>query len=92
MLVLVGNKVDLSQQRVVSFEQAQELATTLSVEYFETSAKDNTNVTQTVEHLVDSISDSMAATVEKNPHLLPRGVKPRKLEVEGDKAASGCAC
>ena len=92
VLVLVGNKVDLSQQRVMSFEQAKELATSLGVEYFETSAKDNTNVTQTIEHLVDSISDTMAATIEKNPDLIPRGVKPRQVESDGNQKKSDCGC
>ncbi len=92
VLVLVGNKVDLSQQRVVSFEQAKELATSLGVEYFETSAKENTNIIQTVEHLVDCISDTMAATIEKNPDLIPRGVKPRQVQENGDDRKSACGC
>lgn len=92
VLVLVGNKVDLSSARVVSYDQAKELAASLGVEYFETSAKENTNITQTFEHLVDLISDTMAATIEKNPDLVPRGVKPKQLESGEKKEGGGCGC
>lgn len=92
VLVLVGNKVDLSSTRVVSYDQAKDFAGSMGVEYFETSAKDNTNITQTFEHLVDLISDTMAATIEKNPDLVPRGVKPKPLESGEKKEGSGCGC
>ena len=42
--VLVANKTDLKQRRVVSMKQGKELASTHGLEYFETSAKQNQNV------------------------------------------------
>ena len=41
-VILVGNKSDLD--RAVRKDEAEELATQYSVQYYETSAKDNTNV------------------------------------------------
>ncbi len=43
-MVLVGNKLDMAQNRQVSNEEAKELANKYELRYFETSAKDNTNV------------------------------------------------
>uniref|UniRef100_A0A6B2LLG8 GTP-binding protein n=1 Tax=Arcella intermedia TaxID=1963864 RepID=A0A6B2LLG8_9EUKA len=52
---LVGNKVDLIEERVVSFQEGQSLANQYQVPYFETSTKDGTNVEQLFESLTLSI-------------------------------------
>jgi Ras-related protein Rab-8A len=43
--VLVGNKSD-SPKRAVSYEEGRKLAADLGVGFFETSAKENNNVTE----------------------------------------------
>ena len=43
-MVLIGNKSDLEEQRVITKEEGEELAEELRIEFFETSAKDGTNV------------------------------------------------
>lgn len=43
-ILLVGNKSDLSDQRTVSFKEAQELAKYLNTKYIECSAKNNENL------------------------------------------------
>ncbi len=43
-VILVGNKCDMEDDRVVSFEKGKQLADSLGMEFFETSAKDNINV------------------------------------------------
>ncbi|MEM2906853.1 MAG: hypothetical protein QW739_02100, partial [Candidatus Odinarchaeota archaeon] len=45
-VVLLGNKVDVEDQREVSSEQCSLLAKKLGCEYFETSAKTGKNVDQ----------------------------------------------
>lgn len=42
--LLVGNKSDLTAKRAVSFEQGQEFAKSMGIEFVETSAKNSTNV------------------------------------------------
>lgn len=42
--LLVGNKSDLASKRAVSFEQGQEFASSLGIDFVETSAKNSTNV------------------------------------------------
>eukprot|EP01036_Dinobryon_divergens_P029878 gene29878-39046_t len=42
--ILVGNKSDVPEKRVVSFEEGEALAKTYNIQFFETSAKQNVNV------------------------------------------------
>jgi len=90
-VVLVGNKSDLTKSRVITKEQGLELAQSLGVMYFETSAKEDVNVKQTFESLVDAISQKMAETIEKNPNLLPQSSRPRAAE-EPPQNSGGCGC
>jgi Ras-related protein Rab-11A len=54
-IVLVGNKLDLVDQRKVSREQATALAEQLNLSYMETSALNATNVEKAFNLLVSSI-------------------------------------
>lgn len=42
--VLVGNKIDKTDKRQISFDEAQKFASDNDMKYYETSAKDDTNV------------------------------------------------
>lgn len=90
-MVLVGNKCDLSSSRVVSNDQCLELASSLGLMYYETSAKEDINVKATFEALVDAISEKMAESIEKNPNFLPRGSRPRHTGTPPEKKAQ-CSC
>ena len=90
-MVLVGNKSDLTKSRVVSKDQGLELAQSLGVMYYETSAKDDVNVKQTFESLVDAISEKMAETIERNPNLVPQSSRPRAAD-EPSQSSGGCGC
>ncbi|XP_062974612.1 ras-related protein Rab-17 [Elgaria multicarinata webbii] len=46
IIVLVGNKLDLSPEREVTFQEAKEFAKTKNMMYMETSAKSNHQVTE----------------------------------------------
>lgn len=43
-MILVGNKCDMEDERVISFERGKQLAEQLGIEFFETSAKENIHV------------------------------------------------
>ena len=43
-MILVGNKCDMEDERVISFERGKQLADSLGLEFYETSAKENINV------------------------------------------------
>mmetsp|Transcript_17231 Transcript_17231/g.18700 ORF Transcript_17231/g.18700 Transcript_17231/m.18700 type:complete len:121 (+) Transcript_17231:431-793(+) len=57
--LLVGNKFDLDSQRVVTFEQGQEFAKSMGMEYIETSAKNSTNVDEAFLMLIRQINERM---------------------------------
>jgi GTPase SAR1 family protein len=54
-VVLVGNKLDLADKRVVSSDEAKDLAEKEEILYFETSAKDGTNVEELFKMLIDQM-------------------------------------
>ena len=61
-LILIGNKLDLEEQRVITKEEGEELAEQLGIKFYETSAKDGTNV----ENIFINSSDEIAKRIEQN--------------------------
>jgi len=53
--VLIGNKCDLSQDRLVSRQQAELLAARFNMNYIETSAKTNTSVELAFSHIAEAV-------------------------------------
>ena len=49
-VILVGNKCDMEDERVISYERGKQLADQLGLEFFETSAKENINVKVRADH------------------------------------------
>ncbi|XP_068447989.1 RAB3D, member RAS oncogene family, a [Clinocottus analis] len=62
-VALVGNKMDLEEDRQVPTEDAQRLAAELGFQFFESSAKDDVNVKQVFDTLVDVICERMNQSV-----------------------------
>uniref|UniRef100_A0A6B2LLF8 Uncharacterized protein n=1 Tax=Arcella intermedia TaxID=1963864 RepID=A0A6B2LLF8_9EUKA len=58
-LVLVGNKCDLDQERKVSTQDGQHLAQQLNMTFFETSAKNSTNVSEVFLKLVTDLKEQI---------------------------------
>ena len=58
--VLIGNKCDLVGERKITTEEGIQLATKYHAPFFETSAKDGTNVYEAVEALVRKMRESNA--------------------------------
>jgi len=63
-LVLVGNKCDLKDQRVISYEQGENLAKRMNCSFQEVSAKAKINVDQVFIDLVRQISKTMTPKKE----------------------------
>ncbi|MHA2391230.1 MAG: Rab family GTPase [Promethearchaeota archaeon] len=57
--IILGNKIDLNKKRVVSYEEAEELAKIFKVNYIETSAKTNKNVDKAFESLAVQILNNL---------------------------------
>lgn len=54
-IVLVGNKIDAVNRRAVTKDEAEKVAREYKMSYFETSAKENTNVQETFSFLTKEI-------------------------------------
>merc|ERR1711931_588128 len=68
-VLLVGNKCDMEDERVVAGERGRQLSEHLGFEFFEASAKDNINVKQTFERLVDVICEKMSESLDNDPSI-----------------------
>ena len=51
--IIVGNKCDYDEKRVVTFEEGEKFATGYNIPFFETSAKSNVNVSKTFSFLTE---------------------------------------
>ncbi|KAG1699826.1 Transforming growth factor-beta receptor-associated protein 1 [Nymphon striatum] len=69
-VILVGNKCDMEDERVILLERGKQLADQLGLEFFETSAKDNVNVKAVFERLVDIICDKMSESLDSDPTIV----------------------
>ena len=57
IVYLIGNKIDLhEEQRTVTCEEAQNLANHYKCKYFETSAKNNSNINTVIFSLIEELS------------------------------------
>merc|ERR1712113_513208 len=59
--LLVGNKCDLSSKKVVSYDEAREIADSLGIQFMETSAKNAHNVEQAFQTMAKDIKQRVAS-------------------------------
>ncbi|KAK7929965.1 hypothetical protein WMY93_006360 [Mugilogobius chulae] len=89
-VVLVGNKLDLEDDRQVPSDNAQRLATELGFLFFEASAKDNIHVKQVFDSLVDVICEGMNDSVNGDASQSPGNTSAgHSSNLSSQK---GCAC
>ena len=88
--VLIGNKSDLEDKRVISFNQGKEFADMYGLKFIETSAKKNLNVNEAFESLgreiMESNVDYKVSKQMKNKKITVSNA--RDLDVE--KKEGGC--
>ncbi len=80
-ILLVGNKVDLYQDRKVSFEAAKKFADSHNMNYIETSAKTHFNVTKAYESVATDAC-TRKLTAGPDPKSDPSASKVRAEEEE----------
>ncbi|UYV65463.1 hypothetical protein LAZ67_3004436 [Cordylochernes scorpioides] len=90
-VVLVGNKCDQEDDRVVSTERGKQLADQLGLLFFETSAKENINVKAVFESLVDIICDKMSESLDADP-ALANAAKATRLTENPSAHSDSCQC
>ncbi|XP_069498304.1 ras-related protein Rab-3B [Ambystoma mexicanum] len=90
-VILVGNKCDMDDERVISPDRGKHLADQLGFEFFEASAKDNIHVRQVFERLVDIICEKMSESIDSD-HPMASGGKHLRFMDTSPPLQQNCAC
>ena len=64
--LLVGNKTDLEDKRVVSYEEGQRMADSLGIPFIETSAKSTMNVNEMFTQMCHAIAKRQATLLKQS--------------------------
>eukprot|EP00831_Metopus_contortus_P007236 TRINITY_DN12769_c0_g1_i4.p1 TRINITY_DN12769_c0_g1~~TRINITY_DN12769_c0_g1_i4.p1 ORF type:complete len:203 (+),score=15.09 TRINITY_DN12769_c0_g1_i4:169-777(+) len=75
---LIANKIDLTDERKVSTEEGQKMANSYNMKYFETSAKDKTNVTESITSLATEIFRTSSLEADKTRVTVGNSAKRKK--------------
>eukprot|EP00656_Telonema_subtile_P027498 TRINITY_DN295_c0_g1_i1.p1 TRINITY_DN295_c0_g1~~TRINITY_DN295_c0_g1_i1.p1 ORF type:complete len:227 (+),score=62.40 TRINITY_DN295_c0_g1_i1:96-776(+) len=90
--MLVGNKCDLHQKKVVDFATAKEFADTNAIPFFETSAKGNHNVETAFLQLTREIQTRVSQNSKMDPG---KSQKPKSITLGANienKQKDSCGC
>ncbi|KAI0373153.1 GTP-binding protein ypt1 [Pilatotrama ljubarskyi] len=89
--LIIGNKSDLVERKVVEYSVAKEFADSLSIPFIETSAKNSTNVEEAFTLMAKTIKDDVDSQPEDNGSSKTTSVTPgRNLNQEDE--SGGCSC
>ncbi|RPD55675.1 GTP-binding protein ypt1 [Lentinus tigrinus ALCF2SS1-7] len=90
--LIIGNKSDLVEKKVVEYSIAKEFADSLGVPFIETSAKNSTNVEEAFTMMAKTIKDDVDSQPEdSSDNKKSSSVTPgRSLNQEDE--SGGCAC
>ena len=88
--ILVGNKCDMLDEKVVSTEEGQRLAKECDIDFFECSAKNDINVEPCYLTIARAVKDRLMADGGGGPTI--SGVKLKKDPVSGNRRANGGCC
>ncbi len=91
--LLVGNKADLVEKKVVDFHEAKEFADSLGISFLETSAKSSQNVEEAFLTMTNQIKERVGRA---NPDASKNGAKVdisrNNQQIKGKKQGSGGCC
>ncbi|CEP08676.1 hypothetical protein [Parasitella parasitica] len=88
--LLVGNKSDLTDKRVVESKTAVDFVEPFDIPFLETSAKDSTNVEQAFLTMAKQIKKRMGATVQQSQQQSTVKVGPGASLQQGQGNSGGC--
>ena len=95
LICLIGNKCDLEGKRAISYEEGKKFADDNNLLFFETSAKDGTNIQEifieSVTNLVDKIESGQLKLDTAN-NGIKIGKYPNKEEDEDDAKSQKKGC
>ena len=83
--ILIGNKIDLKDERIISFDEGKKKAIQHNIDFYETSAKENINVELVFQSLIDKI-------VEINKKEFLTQIDSINFELKNDKVEKKGKC
>jgi len=86
--ILVGNKCDMLDEKVVSTEEASKLAKEFGVDFFECSAKNDINVPQCFLSIARAVKDRLVQDGGGGPTT--SGVRLKNPPTSGNRRANNC--
>jgi len=86
--ILIGNKCDMLDEKVVSTEEGKKLAKEFGMDFWEASAKNNTNVEQCFLTIARSVKDRLVADGSGGP--ANRGGRVNLNNSKGGQAKKSC--
>jgi len=87
VIVMIGNKVDLAEQRAVSFEEASKFADENNIIYIETSAKTGKNVEDVFLDTAKKIYDKIKSG-DIDPNSVESGIQKAGGDMDSYKTTS----
>jgi len=84
--ILVGNKCDMLDEKVVSTEEGQKLAKEFNIDFWEASAKNDINVEQSFIQIARGVKDRLVADGVAGP----TGKQGLPLRGAREKSGKGC--
>lgn len=84
--LLVGNKCDLTANKVVSYETAKAFADEVGIPFLETSAKNSTNVEEAFMTMAAEIKKRMASQPAMNTN------RPNTVQMRGQPVVQKSGC
>lgn len=95
--ILIGNKLDLEENRVVTKSDCLKLAEEHGMEYFETSAKENLNIHDSMNFMIEKVIDRLfgkdAVKKEEEPkQSVMLGRRQEKPKAGGASGGGGGPC
>ena len=96
-VVLIGNKIDLDNERVINKEDGEKVAKNYKFPFYETSAKTGENVKEAFQHLIDLIAeykeDELLNNINKkciNLNIKQEEKEKQQIEYIIEKNCCGC--
>ena len=87
-IIMIGNKVDLAEDRTIAEAEAQEFSERYNLEYFETSAKNGHRVAEAFVRLGQQI----LMHVKSSGYKPPAPIDEKKLTETKSNTSNGCNC
>ena len=83
----MGNKCDMEDERVISYERGKQLADSLGLEFFETSAKEGINVSEAFTEMIDLVYKSKFARQDDDEGAIAAAPQQREGTIKLSRAS-----